>query len=889
MSAQNRTPIDFARLADALLQSADSWVSSWLPHGTERNGRWYVGDFDGGAGESANVNLRTGQWIDNAAPDVDKGGDLISLYARIRGLNMGQAARELMQDLGWLRPDQQAHAPTPPAARASPASPGAPEHGPQAAADATHAAREAYASKWVAVVPVPPHAPKPVFRWAFKDKRTNTLVQLDAVRTWAYRRDDVLLGYVARFERVNSEGEIVKDTLPLTWCRDTTDDRGGHRWHWKQWEPARPLYLAAGTLRPELPVVVVEGEKCAQAGHLLLGDEFDFVAWPGGCKTWKLADWSWLAGRTVTAWPDADAQRERLTPQERQTDIDPATKPLRPLDKQPGWQAMQGIAGTLQADHGCTVSVCHPGPPGERPDGWDIADAIAEGWTADQVRAFIAMALHFQPPAAAESAAAPRTAGAGPGKDRAPTLWQDMLLRSSSGAIKAVRENVVLAIDGQDRDGQWIPGDAAVAGAIRFTEFTNDVVKVREVPWGTGAGVWEEVDELEMGNWLSRVHGLPSMPRGTLEEAVAMVAKRHRFHPVRAEFEALRGKWDGIPRLGTWLRICCLEEDEWDDTTPLQQYLSKVGTWMLMAIVARVFTPGCKFDYMPILEGDQGLGKSTLARVLGGEHFADTGLVLGDKDSYQNLQGVSVYEWGELDSLTKAEVTKVKQFISSMKDRFRASFDRRPKDYPRQCVFIGTTNEDHYLVDPTGNRRFWPIRVTRQIDIAWLRENRAQLFAEAVHRVDAGERFHPTFQEQKALFDDQQQQRQIESAIQAAVLRYLYDENAKFTGAADNGTLVNDISAPELLGRVGISVDKQTHQLLRQATAALRKAGWERYRSTRGDRPWMFKRPAGEAGRAAVGINKPVAGAHAAPAGASTSTAAAQQPMEEGAYDDIPF
>lgn len=250
---------------------------------------------------------------------------------------------------------------------------------------------------------------------------------------------------------------------------------------------------------------------------------------------------------------------------------------------------------------------------------------------------------------------------------------------------------------------------------------------------------------------------------------------------------------------------------------------------------------------------------------------------------------MSVYEWGELDSLTKAEVTKVKQFISSMKDRFRASFDRRPKDYPRQCMFIGTTNEDHYLVDPTGNRRFWPIRVTRQIDIAWLRENRAQLFAEAVHRVDAGEDFHPTFKQQKALFDDQQQQRQIESAIQAAVLRYLYDENAKFTGAADNGTLVNDISAPELLGRVGISVDKQTHQLLRQATAALRKAGWERYRSTRGDRPWMFKRPTGEAGRAAVGINKPVAGGHAAPADASTSTAAAQQPMEEGAYDDIPF
>ena len=89
---------------------------------------------------------------------------------------------------------------------------------------------------------------------------------------------------------------------------------------------------------------------------------------------------------------------------------------------------------------------------------------------------------------------------------------------------------------------------------IAFNEFTNDVVKLKDTPWGTPAGVWDEVDELEMGNWLTRQHWLPSMPRGTLEEAVAMVAKRHRFHPVREQLEALRGKWDGTKRLGTWLR-----------------------------------------------------------------------------------------------------------------------------------------------------------------------------------------------------------------------------------------------------------------------------------------------------------------------------------------------
>jgi predicted P-loop ATPase len=300
---------------------------------------------------------------------------------------------------------------------------------------------------------------------------------------------------------------------------------------------------------------------------------------------------------------------------------------------------------------------------------------------------------------------------------------------------------------------------------------------------------------------------------------------------------------------------------------------------MVMAVVQRVMQPGGKFDSMVIFEGALGVGKSTLARILGGEYFADTGLVLGDKDSYQNLQGVRVYEMGELDSLNKSEVTKVKSFISSAKDRFRASFDRRPKDYPRQVVFIGTTNEDHYLVDPTGNRRMWPVRVTRQIDLDWIKANRDQLFAEALHYVEAGERFHPTTKEQRELFEPQQQQRQIENAIQAAVLRYLYDDNQKVGMHGENGTLVNEISAPDLLNKLGISVDKQSHVLLRQTTAALRQAGWVRFRSSRGDRPWMFKRPLPE------GTHKPTASA----SDVSTGGGQVAAPNSQESADDCPF
>ena len=840
-------PIDFGALAAALLDRASTLVPQWLPGGVERNGRWYIGDFDGGEGESANVSLVTGTWIDNAGSGDDKGGDLISLYARIRGLNNGQAAVELMRDLGWERQRVQASAAHPPAPLPAPPDDELPVDPSQLPA------RPARRDRWQSVLPVPKHAPVPQrFRHGFKNRKTDAWEEYDAVATWEYAFEGQRFGYVARFERVNSRAEVVKDTLPLTWCQDLQDARGGQRWHWKQWAEPRPLYVPATLLSgtpADVPVVLVEGEKCAMAGHQLLGHEFDFVSWPGGCKAWALANWNWLMGRTVYLWPDADAQRERLTKAEREAGVDPASKPYMPAHMQPGLRAMVAIGSKLMADHGCTVFICKVHTPGEKGDGWDIADAVAEGWDAARVREFIRAAVPFVAPDDAARAKAgnpgagistPSTAGAEPGEG-APS-WRSKMLLSQAGAIKAVRENVVLALDGLPEED--VHGVPAADGLVAFNEFTNDVIKLRDTPWGTPAGTWDETDELEMGNWLVRQHWLPSMPRGTLEEAVAMVSKRHRYHPVRQQLDALRGKWDREKRLATWLRRCCLVEDEWDAQAPLQQYLARVGTWLVMAIVARVLTPGCKFDYMVIFEGAQGVGKSTLARLLGGEHFADTGLVLGDKDSYQNLQGVLVYEWGELDSLTKAEVTKVKQFISSMKDRFRASFDRRPKDYPRQVVFIGTTNEDHYLADPTGNRRMWPVRVTRQVDLDWMRANRDQLFAEALHYVEAGERFHPSLKEQRELFEPQQQERQIENAIASAVLRYLYEEDQRITATGENGSLVSEISVLDLLTRLGISVDKQTQVLRRQAIGALRQAGWVLGRASKPPRPWVFRRPA---------------------------------------------
>jgi putative DNA primase/helicase len=813
-------PIDYPALAQALLDKADQLVPSWLPNGTEKSGRWYIGDLDGSPGKSCNINLHTGTWIDNGTDE--KGGDLISLYAAIRGLQMGEAARELMDELGLSReqPKPVQTSERPPSRR--------PEPPP---ADDKPAARR---TMWRSVVPVPDNARPPDFTHDHHGK---------ADQVWEYKLDGKLYGYVCRFDKPPSEKRPNggKEIMPRTWCVDESDGNGHQRWHWKQWDEPRPLYVPATILAEDsrvTPVVIVEGEKCAMAAFELLGHEFDFISWPGGGKAWSYADWSWIKGRVVYLWPDCDAQRERLTTADKAAGVERSSKPIMDANRQPGLQTMVGIGSLLVADHGCTVLMCRIPAPGAMSDGWDVADAIASGWDADTVRGFIRGAAAFTPPSdearakAAKPPTAPSDAGAGEVDDA--KAWRSKLILSSTGAIKAVRENVVLALDGM----QGLPGVPEAQGVIAYNEFTNDIIKLKPTPWGTSAGIWEEVDELLVGEWLVREHWLPSMPRGTLEEAIRMVAYRHRYHPVRNWLQSL--KWDGEKRLATWLRRACLEEDEWDDTEPLQRYLARVGTWFLTGMCARVMQPGYKFDYMLILEGSQGRRKSTLLRTLAGDWFADTGLVLGDKDSYQQLQGRWLYEFGELDSFGKAEVTKIKSFVASSSDYFRASFDRRARDYPRQVVFGGTTNEDHYLTDPTGNRRFWPVRVTRQIDIDWITEHREQLFAEAMERFRAGRRNFPLPEEELELFEPQQRARAVENAIESALYRHLYSE--------PEGLLKKEVTLIAALGAIGIGLEKlgpgRFHE--KQAAAALRRMGWQEGRASEdatGKRPRVYRRP----------------------------------------------
>lgn len=211
--------------------------------------------------------------------------------------------------------------------------------------------------------------------------------------------------------------------------------------------------------------------------------------------------------------------------------------------------------------------------------------------------------------------------------------------------------------------------------------------------------------------------------QGFTEDATRILALENAFDPVRDYLDGL--KWDGTPRLNTWLsRYLSAVDDE---------LTRAIGCAVLIAGVRRVRKPGCKFDAMLVLEGDQGPGKSTALKILAGgdDNFSDA---LDFRQSYKEhlemLAGKWVLEAPELSGLSQAAVQSAKQFISKTHDRARKAYARAVEEVPRRCILIGTTNDATYLKDPTGNRRFWPVR-TGKIDLEGLRRDRDQLWAEA--------------------------------------------------------------------------------------------------------------------------------------------------------------
>jgi predicted P-loop ATPase len=219
----------------------------------------------------------------------------------------------------------------------------------------------------------------------------------------------------------------------------------------------------------------------------------------------------------------------------------------------------------------------------------------------------------------------------------------------------------------------------------------------------------------------------------------------------RTYLESLR--WDYIQRLDNWLiRVAIADPDAL--SARARKRLQRIGAWFLMAMAARGLQPGCKFDYMLVLEGPQGCGKSSVLAALAGEQLTDTSIVTSDKEAIQALQGKWLCEIAELEAMTRQEATSLKAFICSTQDVYRASYAPQALQHPREVVFVGTCNQlPANIVAGAGYRRFWCVNVTRRMEVAWLLMHRDQLFAEAVHRLRLGEAYFPQTAEELQLLE----------------------------------------------------------------------------------------------------------------------------------------
>jgi len=400
-------------------------------------------------------------------------------------------------------------------------------------------------------------------------------------------------------------------------------------------------------------------------------------------------------------------------------------------------------------------------------------------------------------------------AGAAKARPEHAPLWADDCIKDGNGRIIPNVANTLIALRAAPE----------LAGAFAFDAMLQAPVLMQALPAApngepAGGGPFprpvRDADVSQLQEWLQH-YGMPRVAKDTTHQAVDQRAQERAFHPVRDYLDGL--KWDGRQRLEAWLQYYLGAEPS--------VYASGVGRLFLVAMVARVYAPGCKADHMLVLEGEQGVGKSRACRTLAGQWFSDALPDLHDKkDAAQHLRGKWLAEVAELSAIGRADAEALKAFISRPEEKYRPSYGRKEVVEPRQCVFIGTTNKRVYLRDETGARRFWPVKVGR-IDIAALTRARDQLFAEAVHLYRAGAKWWPDGEFEREHAKPEQEARYDADAWEQKILSYI--ENL-------SRVRVTDIAVEALgleIGRVG-TIEQ------RRISSVLIAYGWAPGRDWRG-------------------------------------------------------
>lgn len=640
---------DFEGLAQALLSQCESLLVSWFPSGKIRGHEFVVGDLAGNPGESLSINIRTGKWADFSSGD--KGGDLVSLYAAIHSLSQGNAAKRLSEQIGFTLSSERATTrPTTPAVSLR--------------------------------LGVPPEGTAP--------PAMISPLHGEPSASWCYRNAaGEVLFYVARYNTPDGKKEL----------RPYSFDLESNKWVAKSLPAPRPLYgLELLAQRPEAPVLIVEGEKAADAARVIAGRVYVVITWPNGGKSVKNADWSPLYGRKkILIWPDNDdAGREAAA-----------------------------LVASLLVMQCAEVKIIDFDPTSCRV-GWDAADALESRHDWNWFVAWAKPCAKLVQRPVVQPEVLPPPAPPDPVNDESERVSESrMMLYERLGVACSENGNPICNVDNTLR---VLEGWEAFKDLVWFDEFHCKYLtrwrseKVRE---------WNDTDDLELLVWLQREIGLRRISDSMVNQAVRVFANRHPRNEPRDWMESL--KWDGEKRIdNAFVKFFGTKDSAYSRAASKNFWIS---------LAARIFRPGCKADHMVILEGGQGKFKSTALAVIGGKWYSESHEQVTSKDFFASLQGSLIVEISELDAFSKAEVNTIKKTITCQVDRFRPPYGRSTQDFPRQSIFVGSTNDENYLQDHTGGRRFWPIRIG-EIDVAGLTANREQLFAEAVHRFKAGESWH---------------------------------------------------------------------------------------------------------------------------------------------------
>ena len=304
--------------------------------------------------------------------------------------------------------------------------------------------------------------------------------------------------------------------------------------------------------------------------------------------------------------------------------------------------------------------------------------------------------------------------------------WTKALQRDRGGLLQNSLHNITLIMENDPN-----------LKDVCFNQLADGMEIKGDVPWQHPARFWRDADDAQLICYIDANYG--TFSARNYQIAVTKVADDRSYHPIRTFFDHLP-RWDGTARAETILIDYLGAQDN--------AYTRAVTRKALCAAVARVQYPGMKFDHILVLNGDQGIGKSSLIAKLGGEWYSDSLSLtdMNDKTAAEKLQGYWILEIGELAGMKKADIDKVKAFISRQDDKYRASFGRRVTPHPRQCIFFGTTNSQNgYLRDITGNRRFWTVRTPGNGRWkAWdlTREDIEQIWAEVLVLIDQGEKLY---------------------------------------------------------------------------------------------------------------------------------------------------